>query len=81
MAACLLSLYANAQSILRGFVKDAQGKQVLVGATIELKNSGRHTTTDERGFFQFSQLNPGTYEAEIRFLGFKSVTLPMTVPL
>lgn len=80
MAVCLLSLCAQAQSVLRGNVQDAKTKEPLVGATVVLQGTGWSAVTDERGKFQFTQVKPGTYDAEVRFVGFKTVAQSMTVP-
>jgi len=58
--------------VIRGYVKDSQTKEPLAGATIVLKESGRYSITDESGYFLFNQLNDGNYEAEVRFIGYKS---------
>jgi len=80
-AACvLLSLCMHAQSTVRGYVKDSQTKEPLGGATLVVAATGRFTSTDERGYFQLGPLKAGTYEMEIRFLGFKTSSVTVAVP-
>jgi iron complex outermembrane recepter protein len=80
VAAAVLSLSAWAQNVVRGYVKDSKTMEPLAGATLVLKETGRFTTTDERGFFQIGSLANGNYQAEIRFLGFKTSEVSIPVP-
>ncbi len=80
-AACvLLSLCMHAQSTVRGYVKDSHTKEPLGGATLVVAATGRFASTDERGYFQLGPLKAGTYEMEIRFLGFKTSSVTVAVP-
>lgn len=80
VAAAVLSLSAWAQNVVRGYVKDSKTMEPLAGATLVLKEAGRFTTTDERGFFQIGSLANGNYLAEIRFLGYKTSEVSIPVP-
>ncbi len=80
-AACvLLSLCLPAQNTVRGYVKDSQTKEALAGATLAVTATGRFATTDERGYFQMGPLKEGTYQLEVRFLGFKPLSVTVSVP-
>ncbi len=68
-----VSWCASAQAVIRGYVKDKQTAQALTGATVALKKSQQVEVADENGYFSFSQLTDGNYEAEIRFVGYKTV--------
>ncbi len=69
----MLSWSATAQAVIRGYVKDKQTGQALPGATVSLTESNRVQVTDENGYFMFAQLTDGNYEAEIRFVGYKTL--------
>jgi len=83
----------QATTSLSGTVTDPNGA-VVAGATVTLTHVGtratRTVTTNERGFFNFPQLPPGTYDLRVEQTGFKSlirsnlqllVNLPMTLDL
>ncbi len=76
-ALTVLSWSVQAQQVLRGYVKDKQTQQPLAGATIVLKESGKYSITDENGYFLFNQVTPASYEAEIRFVGYKTQSLQL----
>jgi iron complex outermembrane recepter protein len=76
-ALTVLSWSVQAQQV-RGYVKDKQTLQALAGATVVLKQSGKYSITDESGYFLFNQVTTGSYEAEIRFVGYKTETLQLT---
>lgn len=77
-ALIVLSWSVQAQQVLRGYVKDKETLQPLAGATVLLKESGKYSITDESGYFLFNQVITGSYEAEIRFVGYKTETLQLT---
>ena len=76
LPSCLLALLASADPALAqrttgtlvGTVKDETGA-VLPGVTVTLKGDaivGTQTTvTNEKGFYRFAALPPGTYDAEL----------------
>lgn len=78
MMAC--SLFAEAQYVLRGNVKDKQSKEPLAGATIVVKEINRYAVTNDFGDFEIQKLPSGKYIMEIRFLGYKNLELELAVP-
>src|SRR5437016_3128644 len=62
-------------SSLTGIVSDPSGTAVP-GASVELKNTAtndvRRTTSSANGSYQFTNLQPGTYEISAQASGFKS---------
>lgn len=85
--------WGQATTSLSGTVTDPNGA-VVAGATVTITNVAtgltRTLTTNERGFFNFPQLPPGTYNLRVEQTGFKSivrsnlqllVNLPMTLDL
>ncbi len=80
LAICLtlLSGHAFSQNSIQGFVKDSKTQEPLIGATVQLKESKRFTITDDRGSFQFEKPDQTSVEAEVRFLGYKTITTTLT---
>ena len=74
---CLLSLNALAQFTISGTVRNAQTKEVLAGATIQIEEQKRHAVTDERGRFELNRIPAGDHDLLIKFLGY--VELHQTV--
>lgn len=75
---CALSVSAQTDSTLTGFVKDSNGA-VLVGVQVTATNSGtgltRTTTSEEEGRFVFPGLPVGLYELTAESSGFEPQTL------
>jgi iron complex outermembrane receptor protein len=67
-----VSWCASAQVVIRGYVKDKQTAQPLTGATVVLKGTEKFSITDENGFFSINQLAEGSYELEVRFVGYQT---------
>src|SRR2546422_5181293 len=63
------------QGGLRGSIKDPGGvvPGVEVTLTNEKTNISRNTTTNERGEYVFSNVDPGTYEVKAVLPGYKSI--------
>ncbi len=62
---------------ISGSIIDTMTNQSVGFATISLKRSGRDkilngTLSDESGGFAFTEINPGTYDLEISFLGYST---------
>ncbi|MFN3530687.1 MAG: carboxypeptidase-like regulatory domain-containing protein [Bacteroidia bacterium] len=76
----LVSLSSQAQSI-RGTVRDADSREVLVGAAVIILGSNPvvGTTTDYNGQFQFNQLPAGRHSLRISYLGYEERTMPNLV--
>ncbi len=70
-----VSWCATAQVVIRGYVKDKQTAQPLTGATVVLKETEKFSIADENGYFSINQLTEGSYELEVRFVGYKTQTL------
>ncbi len=67
----LLSVFsAFSQGRIDGVVKDSEGTP-LIGAFVNLENTFLYNATDLDGQFSFENLNPGTYDLFITYLGFK----------
>lgn len=73
----LLATCSMAQVSLKGSVIDSKTKTGLAGAT--LKISERIFVTDAQGNFEISNLPPGEYDVEIKFLGYATRTMGVTL--
>ncbi len=62
---------------IRGRVTDARS-QPLPGATVQVKNATRYAITDELGYFVLANLQAEKYEAEVRFVGYKTQVVLLT---
>ncbi|HRJ28769.1 MAG TPA: TonB-dependent receptor [Cyclobacteriaceae bacterium] len=69
----LLSGCALAFGQARGVVRDLGTQQPLAGATVSLLKDGKTTVTNAEGVFQFEGLDTRDYDAEIRFVGYKTL--------
>jgi len=68
---CAVGFSQNA--LLRGHVYDLQTGSPVPFATVQLTDSGLGTTTDESGFFSFSEVTAGTDTLRASFVGYASV--------
>ena len=66
---------------LSGYIFSEQDKEPLIGATILLVGEERGVSADKEGFFEIKNLSAGSYQIEARFIGFKSRTMSVLVPL
>lgn len=80
LTTCLLLTISSvfAQTI-RGKVVDAVSDASIPGATVVVARTTTGTTTDGDGAYLL-KLSPGTYQLVISFVGYQSVTVPVTVP-
>ncbi len=81
----LASFTAMAQSpiLIRGKILDSQEESSLPGATVLLVSKSdsiqkKGTITNEHGEFQI-KVRPGQYDFQVSFIGYKSITQPISV--
>ncbi|AUD04260.1 TonB-dependent receptor [Spirosoma pollinicola] len=74
---CLSLGNAQAQSLLKGIVRDAL-KEPIVGATIALKGTTTGTTTDANGAYTLRLAN-GSYQVVYSFVGLTTVTKTVSI--
>jgi hypothetical protein len=55
---------------IQGLIKDETGER-LIGANILIKELGIGCATDSRGFYFVKNIKPGTYNAEISYIGYE----------
>lgn len=63
---------------VQGQVKD-QDKTPFIGATVRLLGINNGTTTDERGFYQLSNIPRGKYTLEITYIGYQTQQAEVTI--
>ncbi len=63
---------------LSGTVKNQTGS-TLVGVEVSLSGTSQKTTTDAKGAFSFTALNPGTYLVKALFLGYTPFSFQFTL--
>lgn len=84
LLSCLLALtcgsdvFAQQAVVITGTVSDEKNKELLIGATIKIKETGTGAATDQNGAFKLSVL-PGTYTLECTYLGFETKSIVVTV--
>jgi outer membrane receptor protein involved in Fe transport len=69
---------ANAQTI-KGKVTDDVTKESLIGATVQLKETGKTQIVQLDGYFIFKDIKPGDYTLEFRFVSYETKHLKVTV--
>jgi hypothetical protein len=75
-----LSLSAQTETgSIRGFVLDKDGGSPIMFATVTLLENNRGTTTNEEGFFNFSNVEPGKYTLYASYLGYDSTTVKISI--
>ncbi|MGX5820930.1 SusC/RagA family TonB-linked outer membrane protein [Chitinophaga lutea] len=72
--ACLISLGAFAQQVIRGTVRDSVTKAPIPGATIRVVNGSGGVTTNEKGEFELKV--PANAELRISSIGFETILVP-----
>ncbi len=64
---------------IHGFVKEAETGDAMIGASVFIKGSSTGTVTDFNGEYTLSGIKTGDIEVEFSYLGFSSITQPVTV--
>lgn len=68
----------NTKGIISGHVADTVNA-VLQGARIKIEPADRQVISDGQGNFLITDLDPGTYDIEVKFVGFKEFNTKVTV--
>lgn len=63
---------------ISGVIRDAKSKETLVGVNIVVQGSSTGTITDIDGHYSID-LPPGKYNLELYYIGYKSITEPVTI--
>lgn len=63
----------NQKFTLSGYIKDAKSGEVLIGATVFIKQLSAGTTSNVYGFYSLSAL-AGTYDVSVSYVGYSTKT-------
>ncbi|MDW8849870.1 TonB-dependent receptor [Flavobacterium sp. MMLR14_040] len=76
----LLTLSGYAQkAIISGKVLDADDKLPLPGAMIQIVGDNKYTVSDYNGRFELLNINIGTYQVTVKYIGYTPITHEITV--
>jgi outer membrane receptor protein involved in Fe transport len=64
---------------IKGRVTDAATNDPLISANILIKGTSTGTATDKNGNYELSNLAPGNYTLEVRYIGYETKTATITV--
>ncbi|MCU0394698.1 MAG: TonB-dependent receptor [Chitinophagaceae bacterium] len=81
LVAVLCAFAANAQHILTLYVKKAEDKQPLPGATVTIASPARSSASDSLGMVRFENLAAGSYAITISHVGLVEQNITISVPL
>ncbi|KIQ24179.1 TonB-dependent receptor [Flavobacterium sp. MEB061] len=73
-----LSGYAQ-KAIISGKVLDADDKLPLPGAMIQIVGDNKYTVSDYNGRFELLNINIGTYQVTVKYIGYTPITHEITV--
>ena len=69
---CCLNSYSQLKYKISGYVKDSATKETLIGATLQVIETGRLLTTNQYGYFSIT-LNEGEYSIYAFSIGYTSL--------
>ncbi|UII77685.1 TonB-dependent receptor [Flagellimonas sp. HMM57] len=78
----LISVSSFGQGIISGTVLDKTSQEVIPYANVVIKSGDAITTvgiTSDNGTFDVSDIAFGTYTVEVQFIGYKTLTVPVTI--
>ncbi|GGZ18788.1 TonB-dependent receptor [Echinicola pacifica] len=76
----LFCLSTYAQNHLSGTIVDSDTGEPLIGANIILQGTGRGSTADLNGHFEFKNLAEGKYKLKASFVGYDSYEQEVSLP-
>ena len=73
LASILVNTHAKAQTgTIKGTIKDAKTKEVIIGATVLIEVIAVGTVTDVDGTFSVTNIPIGTYDISVSFMGYET---------
>ncbi len=76
----LVSFIGNAhKGILKGSITDSTTNQIIVGATVFIKETNQITSSNILGNYTFNNVHPGKYNLEIKYFGYKTIITSITI--
>src|ERR1700740_3009134 len=77
---CLFSFALSAQTFsIKGKITDAESKQKIAYATIQLDSTSEYITTDVNGAYELENVKPGTYTIQVYAFGYKKLAEKLVV--
>lgn len=76
---CLVSASSARTGAVNGFVRDSTSGEPLAYANVEIKGTGQGTSTNLRGYFYIGEVEPGSYQIEVTFIGYTPFRQKITV--
>jgi iron complex outermembrane recepter protein len=68
-----------AQNKMSGTIIDAETKEILIGASINISELKTITNTDLNGFYTINNIKNGKYLFESSFIGYKPIIKNITI--
>ena len=68
----LIAFTANA-GIIKGTITDQKTGETLIGVTILVRNTNKGYSTDSEGNYEITDLKPGKYTIEVRYIFYKTI--------
>lgn len=65
-----ITLQAQNNGVISGYVKDKADQRTLPGATLQLDKFNRYTISDQNGYFEFLNVPEENYQLEVHYLGY-----------
>jgi outer membrane receptor protein involved in Fe transport len=75
---CFVSVFGQETGSMSGKVTDKKTGEPLLGVNIVFKGTYYGAVTDINGGYRVKNLNPGTYNVEVSFIGYKTVQFTST---
>ena len=76
----LLTFSGYAQkAIISGKALDADDKLPLPGAMIQIVGENKYTVSDYNGRFELLNINEGTYQVQVKYIGYTTTTQEIKV--
>ncbi|MCK5838330.1 MAG: carboxypeptidase-like regulatory domain-containing protein, partial [Bacteroidales bacterium] len=70
----------NAQpGVIRGFVYEKESGEPIIFTNVFLKNTSMGAATDVNGYFIITPIPPGQYILSVTYLGYDTLTIPITI--
>ena len=69
----------NNKQNIQGTLIDKLSQIPIAGATVQVVNSDKQTTSDEKGNFILTDLSPDRYSIKITYMGYKEVVIPNVI--
>lgn len=77
----LASHYAYSQNTFKVIIRNAETKEILAGATIQIPALKKGISTNDSGYAAIQNIPNGMYKIEFSFSGFKTKSAGFTFPL